>query len=73
MRHANGISAVLTPVPIPGCGNGSPCRLDDFAKLVERALDPDCHNDRARALVLGNHDARGVEASAQCSVSARQN
>ena len=42
MRHANGTSAVRTPVPIPGCGNGSNCRLDDFAKLVERALNPDC-------------------------------
>jgi len=42
MRHANGTSAVRTPVPIPGCGKGSDCTLDDFTKLVGSALDPDC-------------------------------
>jgi 4-phytase/acid phosphatase len=41
MRHANGTSATRTPVPIPGCPNGS-CTLGEFAKRVEQALDWDC-------------------------------
>lgn len=41
MRLANGTSATRTPVPIPGCPNGS-CTLDEFTKLVGQALDPHC-------------------------------
>ena len=42
MRSANGKRPVLTRVPIPGCGNGDLCALDEFVKLVEQALDSDC-------------------------------
>lgn len=42
MRDVTGASPLRTSVPIPGCGNGSLCPLDQFAKLVEQALDPDC-------------------------------
>jgi hypothetical protein len=42
MRKAAGTSPVPTPVPISGCGTGTLCPLDDFAKRVEQALDPDC-------------------------------
>jgi len=42
MRNVTGISPQRTSVPIPGCGNGSLCPLDHFAKLIEQALDPDC-------------------------------
>ena len=42
MRNASGTAPVRTRVRIPGCGSGTACSLDNFAKLVERALDPDC-------------------------------
>jgi hypothetical protein len=42
MRSAAGRSPRRTPVPIPGCSSGSLCTLDDFAKLVEQSLDPEC-------------------------------
>jgi 4-phytase/acid phosphatase len=45
MRSVNGDRPVSTAVPIPGCGGaGSPCSLDQFAKLVEQVLVPnqDC-------------------------------
>ncbi len=42
MRDVTGTFPLRTSVPMPGCGNGSLCPLDQFAKLVEQALDPDC-------------------------------
>jgi len=38
MRAGSGYSPVRTAVPVPGCG--SPCSLDTFATLVDKALDP---------------------------------
>ena len=42
MRNLTGTSPTRTPVPIPGCSNGSQCPLDEFMKLAKQTLDPDC-------------------------------
>jgi 4-phytase/acid phosphatase len=42
MRDLTGTSPRRTPVPIPGCSNEAQCPVDQFTKLAEQALDPDC-------------------------------
>lgn len=42
MRNATGTSPLRTPVAISGCSDASQCPVDQFMKLAEQVLEPDC-------------------------------